>query len=168
MIEDEPVVSTLMHPVYYLHVIRRRHSRSYTRLVEHLVHEQSLPTVIQRRTNIDDSPGSEALQGHSRGSVKWPAAIRSQHLCIVYFQVIHPHIGPGTMCRTIYKEFKAFWPAVECGFSREPIDRARHVVASTGRYQSCIVNNMYPGQVAQRSGEWLIDNAIIFIFDAAA
>jgi hypothetical protein len=27
---------------------------------------------------------------------------------------------------------------------------------------------MYPGEVAQRPGEGLIDNAIIFIFDAAA
>src|SRR6266699_2269424 len=111
MIEDEPVVSTLMHPVYYLHVIRRRYSRSYTRLVKHLAHEQSLPNIIQRRTHVDDSPGSEAFQGHSGGSVKRPTAISSKHLCIVYYQVIHPHIGPDMMCRAIYKEFKAFWPA---------------------------------------------------------
>src|SRR6266851_299863 len=101
IIEYEPVVGALMHPAYYLYIVRRRHSRSYTRLVKYLAHEQSLPNIVQRRTNVDDSPGSEALQSHSGGSIKRPAAIGSKHLCPVYFQVIHPHISTDTMCSTI-------------------------------------------------------------------
>src|SRR6185437_15603227 len=101
MIEDEPVVGTLVHPVYYLYIVRRRHSRGYTCLLKHLAHEQSLPNIVQRRTNVDDSPGSEALKSHGGGSIKRPAAIGSKHLCIIYFQVIHPHTRGDTMCSTI-------------------------------------------------------------------
>src|SRR5260370_17328987 len=97
-----------MHPAHYLHVIRRRHSRLYARLVKYLVHEQSLSTIVQRRTNVDDSPGSDALQSHSGRSIKWPATIRSNPLCILYFQVIHPHIGPHTMYSTVYDAPKTF------------------------------------------------------------
>src|SRR5260370_21833877 len=54
IIEYKPVVGALMHPAYYLYIVRRRHSRSYTRLVKYLAHEQSLPNIVQRRTNVDD------------------------------------------------------------------------------------------------------------------
>src|SRR5258708_29751384 len=101
MIEYEPVVGALMHPAYYLYIVRRRHSRSYACLVKYLAHEQSLPKIVQRRTNVDDSPGSESLQSHSGRTIKRPASIGSKHLCPVYFQVIHPHISTDTMCGAI-------------------------------------------------------------------
>src|SRR5260370_24689815 len=96
IIEYEPVVGALMHPAYYLYIVRRGHSRSYTRLVKHLAHEQSLPNIVQRRTNVDDSPGSEPLHSHSGGSIKRPAEIASNHLCPLYFPVIRPQLTTHT------------------------------------------------------------------------
>src|SRR5260370_14355146 len=96
IIEYEPVVGALMHPAYYLYILRRRHPPSYTRLVKYLAHQQSLPNIVQRRTNVDDSPGSEALQSHTGRSIKRPAAIGSTHRSPANFQYIHPHINTDT------------------------------------------------------------------------
>src|SRR5258708_23975741 len=72
IIEYEPVVGPLMHPAYYLYIVRRWHSRSYTRLVKYLAHEQSLPNIVQRRPNSYASPGATPLHTPRTATILHP------------------------------------------------------------------------------------------------